>query len=117
MTVWKPGLQLAIVIEMLRFITLLMIGLALPTAAAELPGRYGLEKAPPGYLRIDSETGAVARCRAEAGVWICTNLAENCCRDGPDCGGFERNDNAAKAFKTFAAWLDRFVLFARSVTG
>ncbi|MFL5259887.1 MAG: hypothetical protein ACJ8AS_09040 [Hyphomicrobiales bacterium] len=106
-----------IVVEMLRYLALLVIVLALPAAATELPGRYVLEKAPTGYLRIDSETGAIASCRAEAGVWVCADLAGNCCRPGPDCGRAERNDNVAKAFKIFAVWLDRFVLFARSIAG
>jgi hypothetical protein len=114
---WTPRPQLDIVVEMLRYLTLLVIVLAFPAAAAELPGRYVLEKAPIGYLRIDSQTGAVARCRAEAGVWVCADLAGNCCRPGPDCGPAERNENTAKAFKIFAAWLDRFVLFARSIAG
>lgn len=102
---------------MLRYLTILAIVLALPAAATELPGRYVLEKAPTGYLRIDSETGAIAHCRAEAGVWVCADLTETCCPPGPDCRRAERNDTAAKAFKRFAVWLDRFVLFARSVVG
>jgi hypothetical protein len=100
------------------FLAFLVLALVPPALAAELPGRYALEKVPSGYLRIDKQTGAIARCRVERGVWTCSDLAESCCqRTGLNCTSAERNENVARAFKLFAGWLDRFVLFTRSVTG
>ena len=40
-------------------------------SAAEITGRYVLEKVEQGFLRLDSETGAMALCAAKAGVWEC----------------------------------------------
>jgi cell shape-determining protein MreC len=39
--------------------------------AAEISSRYVLEKVEQGFLRLDSETGAMALCSAKAGVWEC----------------------------------------------
>jgi hypothetical protein len=39
--------------------------------AAEISGRYVLEKVEQGFLRLDSQTGVMALCAAKAGVWEC----------------------------------------------
>ena len=50
----------------------LTIALAASTVgAAEITGRYVLEKVEQGYLRLDSETGVMSLCAARAGVWEC----------------------------------------------
>lgn len=58
---------------MLRpFLISMTIALAASTAgAAEITGRYVLEKVEQGYLRLDSQTGAMSLCAARAGVWEC----------------------------------------------
>lgn len=45
--------------------------------AAEITGRYVLEKVEQGFLRLDSETGVMALCAAKAGVWECQNLKDD----------------------------------------
>jgi hypothetical protein len=45
-------------------------------SAAELAGRYALEKVEQGFLRLDSETGAMALCSAKAGVWECAAVTD-----------------------------------------
>jgi hypothetical protein len=50
----------------------IMIAVAsLPAAAAELSGRYILEKVEDGYLRLDRDSGAVAHCALQSGQWEC----------------------------------------------
>src|SRR5690242_3042812 len=44
--------------------------------AAEIAGRYVLEKVEQGFLRLDSETGAIALCSAKAGVWECDTIKD-----------------------------------------
>jgi hypothetical protein len=54
--------------------TVLLTGSA--AMAAEINGRYGLEKVEQGFLRLDSETGAMALCAATSGVWECTGVKD-----------------------------------------
>lgn len=64
---------------MLR-ILMLLTGLTLAAtgvSAAEISGRYVLEKVEQGYLRLDSETGVMALCAAKAGVWECETVKDN----------------------------------------
>ena len=44
--------------------------------AAEITGRYVLEKVEQGFLRLDRETGAMALCAAKAGVWECDAIKD-----------------------------------------
>lgn len=64
---------------MLRpFLLVISIILTTPGAgAAEITGRYVLEKVEQGFLRLDSETGAMALCAAKAGVWQCETIKDN----------------------------------------
>jgi hypothetical protein len=64
---------------MLRpFLLVFSIILTTPGAgAAEITGRYVLEKVEQGYLRLDSETGVMALCAAKAGVWQCETVKDN----------------------------------------
>jgi hypothetical protein len=50
---------------------------AAPAGAAELPGRYVLEKVPEGYLRLDSATGAVSLCSSKENVWRCQGVPDD----------------------------------------
>lgn len=45
-------------------------------AVAEEPGRYAVEPSFDGFVRLDTETGSVAHCQKEAGIWRCENLIE-----------------------------------------
>src|SRR4029079_13582818 len=44
--------------------------------AAEIAGRYVLEKVEQGFLRLDSETGAMALCSAKADEWECQTIKD-----------------------------------------
>ena len=52
--------------RLLIVITAILLG-ATSAQAAEITGRYVLEKVEQGFLRLDSETGAMALCSAKAG--------------------------------------------------
>jgi hypothetical protein len=63
---------------MLRIAAVLSLVLAAATVhAAELPGRYVLEKVPEGYLRLDSATGVVSLCSSKEGVWRCEGVPDD----------------------------------------
>lgn len=55
-----------------------MLLLATPAAAEETtpPARYSMTPIEGGALRLDTMTGAVDRCVAEAGVWSCKSLPD-----------------------------------------
>lgn len=58
---------------------LAIAGLALiplPSSAAET-GRYVLKDVEGGFIRLDTETGAVAHCRAREGEWRCDTVADD----------------------------------------
>ena len=59
---------------MILTMTVLLTGSA--AMAAEINGRYVLEKVEQGFLRLDSETGAMALCAARSGVWECTGVKD-----------------------------------------
>lgn len=48
----------------------------LPTSAAET-GRYVLKDVEGGFIRLDTQTGAVAHCRAREGEWRCDTVADD----------------------------------------
>lgn len=61
-----------------RFLFLTMFLLtASSVEAAEITGRYVLEKVEQGFLRLDSETGVMALCAAKAGVWECQAIKDD----------------------------------------
>jgi len=60
--------------SMIVTMTVLLTGSA--AMAAEISGRYVLEKVEQGFLRLDSETGAMALCAARAGVWECAAVKD-----------------------------------------
>jgi hypothetical protein len=59
---------------LLLVVTIVFIGSG--ASAAEITGRYVLEKVEQGFLRLDSETGAMALCTAKAGVWECDTIKD-----------------------------------------
>ena len=44
---------------------------SLPLAAAEIPGRFVLEKVEGGFLRLDRDDGTISHCSAQSGQWEC----------------------------------------------
>jgi len=46
-----------------------------PAAAPAGAGRYALNAARDGFVRLDTATGAVSHCSQEAGVWHCDTIA------------------------------------------
>lgn len=44
--------------------------------AAEITGRYVLEKVEQGFLRLDSVTGVMSLCAAPSGVWECKAIKD-----------------------------------------
>jgi len=52
-------------------LVILFIMSSLPLAAAELPGRFVLEKVDGGFLRLDRDSGTISHCTAQSGQWEC----------------------------------------------
>jgi hypothetical protein len=68
---------------MLRIASLLVALLFAPqlALAQDAPdtegGRYVLEKAGSGFIRLDRQTGAVSRCLEKSGSWSCESIDDN----------------------------------------
>ena len=62
---------------MIRALMVSAVALALagPTAAAET-GRYVLKDVEGGFIRLDTETGAVSHCRSLDNQWRCEPVAD-----------------------------------------
>lgn len=58
------------------FLSLTLIFAASGAGAAEITGRYVLEKVEQGFLRLDSQTGVMSLCAAPAGVWECSPVKD-----------------------------------------
>lgn len=58
------------------FLSLLIALTASTAGAAEITGRYVLEKVEQGFLRLDSETGVMSLCAAPSGVWECAAIKD-----------------------------------------
>jgi hypothetical protein len=53
-------------------------GAASPIAEEASPGRYAIEPSEDGgFIRLDTETGAVSHCGKRDGIWYCEGLAED----------------------------------------
>jgi hypothetical protein len=65
----------------MRRIALLFVGVVLAgTAAADelKPGnRFAVQPSDDGFIRLDTQTGAVSHCGRRAGVWFCEKLVED----------------------------------------
>lgn len=46
------------------------------SAKAEDAGRYRLEKSPDGYIRMDTQTGAMSKCQEQNGQLVCRMAAD-----------------------------------------
>lgn len=49
----------------------------LPAAAEEKPGRYTMTPTDGGFLRLDTESGAVSMCQKKADQWACEPLKDS----------------------------------------
>jgi hypothetical protein len=54
----------------------LLACLAATSAKAEDTGRYRLEKTTDGYVRMDTQTGAMSKCRDQDGQLVCRMAAD-----------------------------------------
>jgi hypothetical protein len=65
-----------------------LLSLPLPALADDTPstdgGRYVLEKAGSGFIRLDRETGAISRCLERSGSWACESVADDRSADRAD---------------------------------
>ncbi|MGE0238752.1 MAG: hypothetical protein AB7F09_15230 [Parvibaculaceae bacterium] len=123
---------------MLVIITVMLTGSVAP--AAEISGRYVLEKVEQGFLRLDSETGAVALCAAKDGVWECAAIKDQGLDLTADVARLEAENEKLKArvaeleksggttklpsdqevdrmMDIFGKMFDRFLDFAREMDG
>ncbi len=47
------------------------------SASAQDAGRYVLKDVEGGFIRLDSQTGAVSHCRPSGSQWVCESLADD----------------------------------------
>jgi hypothetical protein len=109
-------------------------------SGAETTGRYVLEKVEQGFLRLDSETGAMALCSAKAGAWECAVVKDQGLDLTAELGRLKAENDKLKARVTeleragastkmpsdqevdkmmdlFGRMFDRFLDFAREMDG
>jgi hypothetical protein len=55
----------------LLFFTAVAVGFAVPASAQEKPGRYTMTPTDGGFVRLDTETGAVSFCSRKDTQWFC----------------------------------------------
>jgi len=60
-----------------RVLVLAAVALALPAAAQEKAGRYTMSPTDGGFLRLDTESGAVSLCQKKADQWACEPLKDS----------------------------------------
>lgn len=54
----------------------LLVVLAAPPAEAQDAGRYRMERSADGFVRMDTETGAMSRCEERDGQLVCRMAAD-----------------------------------------
>lgn len=59
------------------FLVLASIALTQPLAAQEKAGRYTMTPTDGGFLRLDTESGAVSMCAKKADQWACEPLKDS----------------------------------------
>jgi hypothetical protein len=123
-------------------LTMLLISLlivAKAQAAETGIGRYQLERAGDGFVRLDRETGAVSFCAAGSdGTWRCSAMSGSAPPDGPvqppiaerldsieqrltrlekqtATGLLPSDEELNRALDVFGKMLDRFKSFARDI--
>lgn len=122
------------------FLLIAILLTASGVSAAEVTGRYVLEKVEQGYLRLDSETGVMALCAAKAGVWECATIKDNGLDLGEELARLKAENETLKArvaelekgggptklpsdqevdrmMDIFGKMFDRFLDFAREMDG
>ena len=74
--------------------------LPLPAFAEDAPGtaggRFVMEKAGDGFIRLDRQTGAVSRCLEKSGNWACESIAEDSAVAGSNASSGDRADLKAE---------------------
>ena len=74
--------------------------LPLPAFAEDTPGtaggRFVLEKAGDGFIRLDRQTGAVSRCLEKSGNWACKSIADDSAVAGSVASSGDRADLKAE---------------------
>jgi hypothetical protein len=76
---------------------IMAIGMASATYAAaqdSAAGRYTMHKTEDGFVRLDTQTGAVSLCRKEAKAWSCRGIADATPPLSEGSSGTESNDVA-----------------------
>jgi hypothetical protein len=109
-------------------------------SAAEIAGRYVLEKVEQGFVRLDSETGAMALCSAKSGIWECETVKDQGLDLTAELGRLKAENDRLKArvaelekgggaaklpsdqqvdrmMDIFGKMFDRFLDFAREMDG
>lgn len=122
------------------FLLIAILLTASGVSAAQVNGRYVLEKIEQGYLRLDSETGVMALCAAKAGVWECATIKDNGLDLGEELARLKAENETLKArvaelekgggptklpsdqevdrmMDIFGKMFDRFLDFAREMDG
>ena len=80
---------------LILIVTVMLTGPAV--SAAGITGRYVLEKVEQGFLRLDSETGAMALCTAKAGMWACENVKDQGLDLAAELGRLKAENDRLKA--------------------
>jgi hypothetical protein len=65
---------------MRRFLIVAALLLAAAPAVAEdagAPGRYAIQPSDDGFVRLDTESGAVSHCRRTDNIWRCQPIADD----------------------------------------
>jgi tetrahydromethanopterin S-methyltransferase subunit B len=66
--------------EKMRFqhlvVPAVLVCMAAASAQAEEAGRYRLEKSADGYVRMDTQTGAMSKCQEQNGQLVCRMAAD-----------------------------------------
>lgn len=57
-------------------VLVLTVGLAGAAKAADGAGRYSMSPTDGGFVRLDTQTGAMALCTGKEGAWSCSDIAE-----------------------------------------
>ncbi len=59
-------------------VTVTSVGLSPVTAAAEdVPGRFTMTPTDGGFIRLDTQTGAMAMCSGKEGTWACRAMPDD----------------------------------------
>jgi hypothetical protein len=74
-----------------------ILGAAAVEAASDTPGRYVMKDLAEGFLRLDTQTGAVSRCRPKGQGWACEALPDDRTALQEEISRLEKENAALKA--------------------